>query len=57
MIEFGLHAWPLILLLLLAGLLTWVAYRETEPKLRGVYRWLLPSLRRTSTSALDHLVI
>ncbi len=45
MIEFGLRAWPLILLLLLAGLLTWVSYHKTEPKLRGVYRWLLPSLR------------
>lgn len=45
MIEFGLHAWPLILLFILAGLLTWFSYRQTEPKLRGVNRWLLPTLR------------
>ncbi len=45
MIEFGAHAWPLILLLALAGFVTWFSYRRTEPKLRGFSRWLLPALR------------
>ena len=45
MIEFGLRAWPLILLLILAGSLTWFSYRQTKPELRGINRWLLPTLR------------
>ncbi|MCY4204466.1 MAG: hypothetical protein OXE92_01930, partial [Bacteroidetes bacterium] len=45
MIDFGVDIWPLILLLVLAGLLTWFSYRRTEPKLKGISRWLLPGLR------------
>ncbi len=48
MIEFGLRAWPLILLLILAGSLTWFSYRQTEPRLHGINRWLLPMLRGIS---------
>ena len=56
MIEFGLHAWPLILLSILAGLLTWFSYRQTEPKLHGINRWLLPSLRGTALVLLFTLL-
>ena len=52
MINFGLQAWPLILLLGLSGFLTWVSYRHTEPKLQGTYRWLLPGLRGTALALL-----
>ena len=52
MIEFGVSAWPLLLLLALAGLLTWFSYRRTEPRLQGNYRWLLPSLRTLALALL-----
>ena len=52
MIEFGVHVWPLILLLTLAGLITWFSYRHTEPKLQGVYRWILPGLRALALALL-----
>jgi len=52
MIEFGVNAWPLILLLIIASLLTWFSYRHTEPKLHGIYRWLLPVLRGLALSLL-----
>ncbi|MCY4225873.1 MAG: hypothetical protein OXF06_13715, partial [Bacteroidetes bacterium] len=45
MIEFGVNAWFLIPLFIIAALLTWISYRHTEPKLRDVYQWLLPVLR------------
>jgi len=52
MIEFGVHTWLLILLLILASLLTWFSYRRTEPKLKGIRRWLLPGLRGLALALL-----
>lgn len=52
MIEFGLNAWLLVLLLVAATSLTWFVYRQTEPSLQGIYRWLLPALRGTALAFL-----
>ena len=52
MLEFGVNAWPLIPLLIIASLLTWFSYRQTEPKLRGVYQWLLPVQRGLALTLL-----
>ena len=46
-LQFEVDAWLLIGLLIPAGLLTWFAYRRTEPGLEGVYQWILPGLRGT----------
>ncbi len=56
MIEFGVSAWPLIFLFVLAALLTWISYRRTEPKLFGFYKWLLPGLRGIALSILLFLL-
>ena len=56
MLQFEAYSWPLILLLLLAGLLTWFSYRRTEPKLSGVNRWILPGLRGAALTLLLFLL-
>ncbi len=52
MIEFKVNAWPVLLLVALAGLITWYSYRLSYPKLQGRYRWLLPALRGLALSLL-----
>ena len=52
MIQLEGSVWLLIGLLILAGLWTWFAYRRTEPKLEGVYRWILPGLRGAALALL-----
>jgi len=52
MIEFGVNAWPLLLLISLAILFTWLSYRGGNPRLQDPYRWLLPFLRGLSLSLL-----
>ena len=56
MLQFEAFSWPLMLLLLLAGLLTWFSYRRTEPKLSGMNRWILPSLRGAALTLLLFLL-
>ena len=56
MLQFEAYSWPLIFLLVLAGLLTWFSYRRTEPKLSGVNRWILPGLRGAALAPLLFLL-
>ena len=56
MLHFEAYAWPLIFLLVLAGLLTWFSYRRTEPKLSGASRWGLPGLRGAALTLLLFLL-
>ncbi|MCY4171831.1 MAG: hypothetical protein OXF08_09580 [Bacteroidetes bacterium] len=52
MIDFGVNAWPLLLLIVVSSLLTWFSYRNPIPQLEGFYQWLLPLLRGLSLSLL-----
>ena len=56
MLQFEAYSWPLIYLLVLAGLLTWFSYRRTEPKLSGANRWILPGLRGIALTLLLFLL-